>query len=73
MIEPLSTPPEDRSIEQIDSLLKATSYLDFFAKINEKKLNQERRIHEKCVKKLLYGTSKKGEMVINHSNLLGFK
>ena len=64
MLEVLKKDIMFRTNEDIFILEKATSYLSFFAKINSKKLNVERKIHYKCCRRLRYQSAKKGSLVI---------
>lgn len=67
MIEPLKKEPSDRSPEDMRVLIKSSSNLQFFAKMNKKKLNRDRKIHEKCIARLRYQKGAKGELMICHS------
>jgi len=59
--------PSNRTFEDVQILIRGTSFLDFFAKINSKQVNVTRRIHEKCIKNI-HGLSKqRGDIVINYS------
>lgn len=49
-------------------LKKATSYLNFFAKMDAMEVYKERRVHRKCCQKMLHQIAKKGEVVIKEGD-----
>ncbi|EAR99789.2 cyclic nucleotide-binding domain protein (macronuclear) [Tetrahymena thermophila SB210] len=57
---------KDRKEDEINVLKQLTEHLDFFIKINSKKINQETKLHEKCCRRLKYESYQKGETVIEY-------
>jgi hypothetical protein len=56
--------PENRTETDLKILKKSTGYLKFFREMREKKLYVERKIHEKCCKKLKHCFMEKGSVPI---------
>jgi hypothetical protein len=48
----------------IEVLKEATSYLDFFAKMEDHPVYKERQVHKQCCQKMIYKFSTKGDAVI---------
>ncbi|KAL4487175.1 hypothetical protein ABPG72_017894 [Tetrahymena utriculariae] len=57
---------KDRKEDEINVLKQLTEHLDFFIKINSKKINQEAKLHEKCCRRLKYESCQKGQAVIEY-------
>ncbi|KAL4438628.1 hypothetical protein ABPG74_015526 [Tetrahymena malaccensis] len=57
---------KDRKEDEINVLKQLTEHLDFFIKINSKKINQETKLHEKCCRRLKYESYQKGQTVIEY-------
>ena len=56
--------PQDRDKWHVQALVKSTSFLSFFAAMEEQPVFKEKEIHKKCCKKLLYSFCQKGSTVI---------
>jgi hypothetical protein len=61
-------PPDTRSTKDIQTLLSATSFLDFFRKMQKKSVDIEQQTHLKCCMALKYCHFLKGRLVIKYND-----
>lgn len=60
--------PDARSTKDIQTLLNATSFLDFFRKMQKKSVDVEQQTHLKCCMALKYCDFPKGRLVIRYND-----
>lgn len=64
----LKIPPDKRNSNNIEMLLNATSYLDFFNKMQKKTIDIEQQTQLKCCKVLKHASYKKGQTIIKYND-----
>jgi hypothetical protein len=60
--------PDARSTKDIQTLLSATSFLEFFRKMQKKSVDIEQQTHLKCCMALKYYNFPKGRLVIKYND-----
>jgi hypothetical protein len=60
--------PDARSTKDIQTLLSATSFLEFFRKMQKKSVDIEQQTHLKCCMALKYCNFPKGRLVIKYND-----
>lgn len=63
-------PPEHRTAEEIQLLIKNTSTMQYFQEMNRKNSYKSEKIHERICVVLRYESKKKGEIVFNVGKIL---
>jgi hypothetical protein len=64
MIKNLLIPERRRSEQEIEALVRASSFIDFFAKMGESRLYKEKKIQESCCRKMYQIYGGKGHTMI---------